>query len=327
MSNTISKLVKEINELSSFNETKKAQEPKQKASQKVPSDAYNSKKNEGASAKSSTVPRPIIPESKSQNSGWRGRGAGDEMNFLLTQDGLDTWVSRFNFNGKGTEQKAPQQKSRQSSKSGSNSSGKAASGKAATIGAKAGTTGGGTSGGNSANSGKAGIVGWGDYDINQYMMHSSMDDRVLESYDDMMKSEKESQKLVQLFFVLAKAAESGNFDMVRMFMRLVFSIMQKDKAKQSSGIAKKMLETQQAQRKCTETILGFQTNADDPNNATDFTKLMTDMKSRMDQYATIQKTLAGFLQDFTQFCELITSENQELTNARGRMLRKMVQWG
>ena len=162
-----------------------------------------------------------------------------------------------------------------------------------------------------------------NFSTDAYMQSVAMEDNILGSFDSILKNQNKGKQLMMLFFYFAKMAESGDLGAMYQFMKFLTYIISKDKAKQQIDMGKKLIELQDLSRKWTDKLLGFQTNASDPNSSNDFMKVMTEVKSETDAIATSQKLIAQMMEEFAQIVETLTNTTKGALDAQGRVLRNI----
>ena len=165
------------------------------------------------------------------------------------------------------------------------------------------------------------LGGMKGFSTDAYMQSVMMEDSILSSFDSVLKNENKGRQLMMLFFYFARMAESGDLGAMYQFMKFLTYIISKDKSKQQIDMGKKLIELQDLSRQWTDKLLGMQTDSTDPNASTEFTKMMTQVKSETDAIATSQKLISQMMEEFAQIVETLTNATKGALEAEGRVLR------
>lgn len=147
-----------------------------------------------------------------------------------------------------------------------------------------------------------------------------LDSDISQGLGDIFKSRREGQKLMMLFFHLARMAESGDLGAMYQFIKFINYIIAKDKARQNIKISSKLIQLQDLSRKSTELLMQTPTDGD-PKQVNAFTKAIHQAKAEETAISTSQKLLADMLQEFAHVVEALTSSTKFLLEAWGRVLR------
>lgn len=187
-------------------------------------------------------------------------------------------------------------------------------------------TGGGLFGKGKAGGGLPGSETFGGMDPQQLLANLGMDTQ-LGAMDDINKMQLQSNKLLMLFFFLARMAMSGDLGAMYQFLRFVGFIITKDKAMQNVQMSKKLIDLQEQSRKLTKLLTDTKSyDKDDQSVQAKYSQLVEQVKADQGVIGTEQKLIGGMLEEFAQVSEMMTNMTKAMLDARGRELQTISSW-
>ena len=140
-----------------------------------------------------------------------------------------------------------------------------------------------------------------------YMKSLSLDNAVLQSYDEIQANSKRGRELVMLFAYYAQRAASGDMGAMFQFQKFLTYIISKDKAKQQIDLGKKLVALQDDSRRATNKLLNAKFDPNDPNASFEQSKLLTEVKAETDAIATSQKLISQSMEEMGVIVETLAS--------------------